>query len=126
MSASGRFKRWLASWKKKKQTEPETPLSEAPTRAIGLPEPPGGSLPSEVPLSPHRPARDVISTPVTQDVTHVHFRKTTRRLAKHHHKKDHILRKDPITRKISRVDLKDIDDMGSKVIYYDARGRLLE
>jgi len=131
MSASGRFKRWLVSKLNRKQTEPEIPASDVPTRLVKRlkpleveePEDPATEA-QESPLSytTHHVSKDVVQV-VYETRTFVRPKRssTTKRC-----KKDHILRKDPITRKIKRIDLKDIDESPSRVIFYDDRGRLIE
>ena len=126
MSASGRSKRWLDKKLKRKQTEPETPPSEAPSCPVGRLKPLEDTEAEGGPQLWHEaPTRNYVRKPVTDDVVHICFHKTTRRLIRP--KKDHILRKDPITRKTTRIDLKKLDGgTSTTIVYYDGRGKLIE
>jgi hypothetical protein len=149
MSASSRFKRWLGKAFSSKHKEPETPPSEAPERPVrrlksveeevALTAPPG-SLERSEGFSVHE---------IPPDVTHVCYdtKKITRPSLREEPTYDdsnnivvppskqstdriknrgYILKKDPVTRKIKRVNLEDVGDSPSKVIYYDNHGKLLD
>lgn len=131
MSASGRFKRWLDS-KLGKQTDPEPP-SEAPTRRVRRLKPVEDNGVEHSSQAWHdaptrRIGHNYIRKTTTDNIVHICYHNTTKRLNRpttSRKKKDHILRKDPITRKVTRIDLRDVDGTKTTVVFYDSAGRLI-
>lgn len=130
MSATRRFKRWLVDKVTGKQTEPETPPSDSQRGSQEPSKTVGQSSSSTAPTSSSRRSRGFSMYDVTASVGHIVFHKThilmrhespTRGFSRN---KDYILRKDPVTRKIKRIEKKDIGGQSS-VFYYDGHGRLI-
>jgi hypothetical protein len=125
MSATGRLKRWLDTKLKRKQTEPEEPTSEAPTRPVRRLKPiEATEVADSVPLWHEAPTRNYVRKPVNDAVTHICFNKNTRKLTRP--VKTHLLKKDPITRKVTKILLKDINGGATTVIYYGDGGKLID
>jgi len=127
MSASDRF----AAWVKSKITRRVT--RKPPQEPSDSPVPPQETQPPQEP--PEQP-QGAYSVYECGNIIHIAFNhrrwsmsekqdeseQVTRRIKRD---KDYIDKKDPITRRISRVPKKDVGGI-SKVLYYDEKGHLIE
>lgn len=134
MSASGRFRAWLGKTFSLNSKEPPSEAHTRPVRRLK-------------PLKEEEPSFSVHE--VSEDVTHVCY--DTRKLMRPKKEKrdiayddnndiivppgkkatdrikrrGYIIKKDPVTKRTTRVKIEDVGESPSKIIYYDEHGKLL-